>query len=166
MSKKASDAGRTMDQQRSYKACEAGTHPKLDSTADVMRVPRIPALGGSTVRSDRIPTRLDASKPVAADHVWDGTAIITAESWVDVDLDLGFTDFRVNGVAAIMIVFFLNRLVCIGMAMPWQNTKKLQTRRQPNGNPLNIFVDIRLNLGEESVAILCSVVQTTDPVTT
>jgi hypothetical protein len=110
----------------------------------------MPALGGSTVRSDTIPTRDDASNPAAVDHVWGGN--IPAESWVDVDLgvdlDLDFIALRSNGFAVIMIMFFLNCLVGIA-AIPWLNVTKPQTRRQQNGDILVIFGDIGPNLEQE-----------------
>ena len=123
----------------------AGTHPKLERTAEVIRVPSMPALGGSTVRSDMIPTRDDASNPVAADHVWD--VIIPAESWVDVDLDLGLIALGSIGLTAIMSMFFL--ICLVGIAMPWLTGTKPQTRRQQNGNTLVIFGDMRPNLEQE-----------------
>jgi hypothetical protein len=72
-SRNESETGRTSDQQRSYNKCVAGTHPRFDMIADAHRVPRIPAFGGSIVRSEMIPANDEAIRPVAAGHVLTGS---------------------------------------------------------------------------------------------
>ena len=98
-SNNARDAGRKSDQQRSYKACVAGTHFKFDRIADAISVPRIPELGGRIVRSEIVPTRDEAISPVAADNVF----AVNARG-VPLDNDTG--DNGVNGVSSFSLKDF------------------------------------------------------------